>query len=400
MAARKVVMTSQAYSQAPPAVAAFTKTPLGLVLAPFIRFKMEVPRIVINTFKLAKEEIRSGNPVLISRGRWRRNSMIGMLAGASSALPMIMAALSGIGDEEDESLRASGPVYLRGHTFFYQGKGKDLKSWDLTYLNPFSLIVDPFLRAFENIRRGEYTEAGAAFAKGFVLDQYLDDQILAGAVKDATRNHNPATGKPIWTSGADGPVEAGVKLLGFVAKEAYAPRIGKDFFEGWATGSLSGMKDSLVSGMLPVRRYDVDLSKQYSRYLLDLNKRYTNVKSNLNAVRRANPMSDGAVKDIIDDNIEDRRLLNYELMRINKGFKGLGLTDTDLLKGMKDMKLGRDRVALLSRGYMDRPSIKYTIERLLDPRNKEHGPARAQQIIDHYRTFNRYIPIRPITESE
>ena len=138
-------MTSQAYSQAPPAVAAFTKTPLGLVLAPFIRFKMEVPRIVINTFKLAKEEIRSGNPVLISRGRWRRNSMIGMLAGASSALPMIMAALSGIGDEEDESLRASGPVYLRGHTFFYQGKGKDLKSWDLTYLNPFSLIVDPFL---------------------------------------------------------------------------------------------------------------------------------------------------------------------------------------------------------------------------------------------------------------
>ena len=400
MAARKVVMTSQAYSQAPPAVAAFTKTPLGLVLAPFIRFKMEVPRIVINTFKLAKEEIRSGNPVLISRGRWRRNSMIGMLAGASSALPMIMAALSGIGDEEDESLRASGPVYLRGHTFFYQGKGKDLKSWDLTYLNPFSLIVDPFLRAFENIRRGEYTEAGAAFAKGFVLDQYLDDQILAGAVKNATRNHNPATGKPIWTSGADGPVEAGVKLLGFVAKEAYAPRIGKDFFEGWATGSLSGMKDSLVSGMLPVRRYDVDLSKQYSRYLLDLNKRYTNVKSNLNAVRRANPMSDGAVKDIIDDNIEDRRLLNYELMRINKGFKGLGLTDTDLLKGMKDMKLGRDRVALLSRGYMDRPSIKYTIERLLDPRNKEHGPARAQQIIDHYRTFNRYIPIRPITESE
>ena len=400
MAARKVVMTSQAYSQAPPAVAAFTKTPLGLVAAPFIRFKMEVPRIVINTFKLAKEEIRSGNPVLISRGRWRRNSMIGMLAGASSALPMIMAALSGIGDEEDESLRASGPVYLRGHTFFYQGKGKDLKSWDLTYLNPFSLIVDPFLRAFENIRRGEYTEAGAAFAKGFVLDQYLDDQILAGAVKDATRNHNPATGKPIWTSGADGPVEAGVKLLSFVAKEAYAPRIGKDFFEGWATGSLSGMKDSLVSGALPVRRYDVDLSKQYSRYLLDLNKRYTNVKSNLNAVRRANPMSDGAVKDIIDDNIEDRRLLNYELMRINKGFKGLGLTDTDLLKGMKDMKLGRDRVALLSRGYMDRPSIKYTIERLLDPRNKEHGPARAQQIIDHYRTFNRYIPIRPITESE
>ena len=400
LAARKVVMTSQAYSQAPPAVAAFTKSGLGLVFAPFIRFKMEVPRIVINTFKLAKEEIGSGNPVLVRRGRFRMGSMIGTLGVLSSAVPMIMAALSGIGDEEDEAMRASIPDYLRGHTFFYFGEGKNLKSIDLTYVNPYSLIVDPFLRSYENIRRGEFTEAGAALAIGFVRDQYLDDQILAGAVRDATRNLNPSTGKPIWNNGADGPVEAGSKILSYIAKEAYAPRLGKDFVNGWATGSLSGMVGEISDGALPARIHDVDLQKQYSRYLLDLNKRFNNVKSGLNAVKRNAPMSDGEVADIIDDNIEDRRLLNYELMRINKGFSSLGLTDTDLLKGMKEMKLGRDRVALLSRGYMDRPSPKYIIESLLDPRTDEYGEGRAQQILNHYRNINRYIPVRPITESE
>ncbi len=400
LAARKVVMTSQAYSQAPPAVAAFTKSGLGLVFAPFIRFKMEVPRIVINTFKLAKEEIDSKNPVLVRRGRFRMGSMIGTLGVLSSALPMIMAALSGIGDEEDEAMRASIPDYLRGHTFFYFGEGKNLKSIDLTYVNPYSLIVDPFLRSYENIRRGEFTEAGAALAIGFVRDQYLDDQILSGAVRDATRNLNPSTGKPIWNNGADGPVEAGSKILSYIAKEAYAPRLGKDFVNGWATGSLFGMVGEIWDGAMPARIHDVDLQKQYSRYLLDLNKRFNNVKSGLNAVKRNVPMSDGEVGDIIDDNIEDRRLLNYELMRINKGFSSLGLTDTDLLKGMKEMKLGRDRVALLSRGYMDRPSPKYIIESLLDPRTDEYGEGRAQQILNHYRNINRYIPIRPITESE
>ena len=400
LAARKVVMTSQAYSQAPPAVAAFTKSGLGLVFAPFIRFKMEVPRIVINTFKLAKEEIDSKNPVLVRRGMLRMGSMIGTLGVLSSAVPMIMAALSGIGDEEDEAMRASIPDYLRGHTFFYFGEGKNLKSIDLTYVNPYSLIVDPFLRSYENIRRGEFTEAGAALAIGFVRDQYLDDQILAGAVRDATRNVNPSTGKPIWNNGADGPVEAGSKILSYIAKEAYAPRLGKDFVNGWSTGSLSGMVGEIADGAMPARIHDVDLQKQYSRYLLDLNKRFNNVKSGLNAVKRNAPMSDGEVGDIIDDNIEDRRLLNYELMRVNKGFSSLGLTDTDLLKGMKEMKLGRDRVALLSRGYMDRPSPKYIIESLLDPRTDEYGAGRAQQILNHYRNINRYIPIRPITESE
>jgi hypothetical protein len=323
-----------------------------------------------------------------------------MLGVVSSALPMILAALSGIGDEEDEALRASMPWYLRGHTFFYSGKGKDLESWDLTYLNPFSLVVDPFLRAYEHIRSGEFTRAGAAFARGFILEQYLDDQILSGAVTNASNNMNPSTGRAIWTRGADGPVEAGIKWLTYVIKEAYAPRIGKDFSKGLDTGSFEGMLKSLWEGAVPVRKHEVDLERNYSRYLNDLNKRYNNVKGNFKELRRNTPRSDSTVREIIDDNIEDRRLLNYELLRISRGFKSLGLSSRELVSGMTDMKIGKSRIALLGHGYMDKPSIKYTIQGLLDPKNSDYGPQRARQILGDYQQINRYIPIRPITESE
>ena len=51
-AARKVLMTAQSYSQAPPFVKGAIKSWYGLVFAPFLRFRLEVPRILINSVKL------------------------------------------------------------------------------------------------------------------------------------------------------------------------------------------------------------------------------------------------------------------------------------------------------------------------------------------------------------
>ena len=50
-AARKVKMTAQSYSQAPPIVAAMQDSAMGVMFAPYFRFKLEVPRIMINTYK-------------------------------------------------------------------------------------------------------------------------------------------------------------------------------------------------------------------------------------------------------------------------------------------------------------------------------------------------------------
>ena len=401
-AARKVLMTAQSYSQAPPIVTDFTKSPLGLMFAPFLRFKAEMFRIPFNTYKLGLEEIRSGDPVMRQRGMFRMLSMTGVLGILSSALPMIMASVSGIGDEEneDEAIRESLQEYLRGHTFYYFYLGGKLKSFDATYLNPFAGTVDPILRSLEKIQQGKYSEAGAAFALGYIKDQFLDTQILANAAINAANNTDQSTGKPIWNRGVDEPIDVATKLFNYVAAEAYAPRIGKDFVKGLETQSLSGMLGALGSGAAPARIYDVDLQRGFERFLLDHNKRFADVKSELGKLRSGQPMSDETIRETIDDNIEARRRMNYELMRVARGFSSLGLGADNVISTMHDRGIGKQRTKLLSYGFMDRPPINLIAESLLQERSKEFGPARLQKIVEYYQTKNRYIQVSPVTETD
>jgi len=401
-AARKVLMTAQSYSQAPPIITDFTKSPAGLLFAPFLRFKAEMFRIPFNTYKLGLEEFRSGDPVMRRRGILRMASMTTVIGGLSSALPMIMAAVSGIGDDEheDEAIREGIPEYYRGHTFYYYYWNGELKSINATYLNPFAGTVDPTLRAIEKIRSGNYSEAGAAFALGYFKDQFLDTQILANAVVNASQNMNPTTGKPIWNKGVDDPIDVAEKIFLHVASEAYAPRLGRDFVKGLETQSLEGMLGSLAQGATPTRIHDVDLQKQFEKYLLDHRKRFANVKSELNILKRKDPMSEETIREVIDDNIEARRKMNYELMRVARGYNSLGIDANQVIKTMHSLGVGKTRTRLLSYGFMDRPSIDFIAEALLKESNKEFGPERLKTIIPYFKTKNRFIPVVPVTETD
>jgi hypothetical protein len=401
-AARKVLMTAQSYSQAPPIITDFTKSPAGLLFAPFLRFKAEMFRIPFNTYKLGLEEFRSGDPVMRRRGILRMASMTTVIGGLSSALPMIMAAVSGIGDDEheDEAIREGIPEYYRGHTFYYYYWNGELKSINATYLNPFAGTVDPTLRAIEKIRSGNYSEAGAAFALGYFKDQFLDTQILASAVVNASQNRNPTTGKPIWNKGVDDPIDVAEKIFLHVASEAYAPRLGRDFVKGLETQSLEGMLGSLAQGATPTRIHDVDLQKQFEKYLLDHRKRFANVKSELNILKRKDPMSEETIREVIDDNIEARRKMNYELMRVARGYNSLGIDANQVIKTMHSLGIGKTRTRLLSYGFMDRPSIDFIAESLLKESNKEFGPERLKTIIPYFKTKNRFIPVVPVTETD
>jgi hypothetical protein len=401
-AARKVLMTAQSYSQAPPIITDFTKSPAGLLFAPFLRFKAEMFRIPFNTYKLGLEEFRSGDPVMRRRGIRRMISMTTVIGGLSSALPMIMAAVSGIGDDEheDEAIREGIPEYYRGHTFYFFYWNGELKSINATYLNPFAGTVDPTLRAIEKIRSGNYSEAGAAFALGYFKDQFLDTQILANAVVNASQNMNPTTGKPIWNKGVDDPIDVAEKIFMHVASEAYAPRLGRDFVKGLETQSLEGMLGSLAQGATPTRIHDVDLQKQFEKYLLDHRKRFANVKSELNILKRKDPMSEETIREVIDDNIEARRKMNYELMRVARGYNSLGIDANQVIKTMHSLGVGKTRTRLLSYGFMDRPSIDFIAEALLKESNKEFGPERLKTIIPYFKTKNRFIPVVPVTETD
>ena len=396
-AARKVKMTAQSLSQAPPIVTAMSRSQFGILFAPFLRFKAEVPRIVINTYKLGMEEIRSDNPLVRRRGAVRMGAMTGMTGIVSAAIPATMAAISGIGEEEDEALRKSMPTYLRGHTFWIRrDEDGSLKSMDLTYLNPFSLLVDPTMRAIENIRRGELGKAGAAFASGMIFDTYLDDQILAGAVSSVLQNKDATTDREIWVPEVDGAGSAMLKSLGYIFKEAYEPRILKDALQAREAigGDYSEFSDSplgeLLDGAYPVKVHSIDLEQQYRRFLRDHTRRAKLVSDNKYRLYNKRPIGDEEIAELYDDEIEGRRALNDELLRIARGFDGLGLPAPTQYKLMTSSGIGKQKAQLMFYGAMDRTAINKKFMEGLYRRNLQH---RLKPLLERMEDYPRYIPI-------
>jgi hypothetical protein len=397
MAADKVLMTAQSASQTPPIISAITKSGLGLQFAPFIRFKAEIPRILINTYKLAIKEMKDANPKIKTRGAQRFASMSGMLA-VSSAIPTALRVLvSQIGDDEDESLRNSIPEFLRGHTFYYFGKGKTLKSLDLSFINPFSLIVDPVLRSFEQISRGNFGEAASKFVQGLIFDSYLDDQILAGAVVDLKSNTNSSTGEPIWEKDIDDVGAVIFKQLTYLADKAYSPRILSDALKAYdATGGdYTKFDDSpigiMLSGVYPVRLHNIELDKQFGRYLREKREQFDRVTKRKYAVYSERPVTDKDVRKLYDDEVKNRKLMNADLAKIARGFEGLGMSKADVYNTMVERGGVSKRRAglLLNSNLMDRPDLnKAFLQGLLE---KDFGRERAKTLIDQMDKYPRYM---------
>ena len=398
MAARKVKMTAQSLSQAPPIVTDLSRSQFGILFAPFIRFKTEVPRIVVNTYKLGFEEMRSKNPVLKRRGTQRIAAMSTMLGGVSTTAAAVLAQMAGVGEEEDEALRKSMPSYLRGHSFFFfRDKDGKLKSLDLTYLNPFSLLADPVMRSLSQIKRGNFAEAGAALARGAIFDQYLDEQILAGSVSDVLANRDATTDRSIWTPEVDGVGEAMGKSLAYIFKGAYEPRVLKDALEARqaAGGDYSEFSDSplgqFLDGTYPVKVHSVDLQQQYRRFLRDHVKRVKVVNDKKYRLYSKQAVGEDEIRDIYDAEVEGRRALNAELLRVSRGFDTLGMSTAEQYRYMvKGGGVGKSKAQLLLLGAMDRPAINKGFAEGLLQRNLQH---RLQPLLDQMSSYNRYLLI-------
>jgi hypothetical protein len=397
LAAEKVLRTAQSASQAPPIVSEITKSGLGLMFAPFLRFKAEVPRIVINTYKLSVEEMRDDNPKIKTRGMQRFASMTSMLGLVSVVIPSALRVLvSGIDDEEDDALRSSMPEYLRGHTFYYFGSGDKLQSVDLSFINPFSLMVDPSLRAMEDLVHGRVGSAASKFAQGMIFDQYLDDQILAGSVSDLRKNVDATTGEPIWEQDIDGAGSVLSKGLGYILNRAYSPRIVSDAIKAYGAvgGDFSEFDDSplglMLSGVYPVRIHDIDLDKQFGRYLREKKEQFDRVTRNKYAAYSERPFTEDSLRELYNDEVANRRSLNQDLVRISRGFEGLGMTPTEIYKNMTTRGgISKRRAGLLFNNLMDRPDLnKGFLQGLLQ---REFGMERAKVLIDQMENHPRYM---------
>jgi hypothetical protein len=397
-AARQTLLVLPSHSQTMPLVTEFTKSGFGLMLAPFLRFKSEMIRTPINNMKLAMQEINSGNSVLRARGIARLTGSFVVLT-ASTALPMLISkVLGGLDDEDDEALRKSMPSYLRDHSFFYFLFNGELKSIDLTYVNPYSGIGDAFNAMYRAAVKGD-TLAPAKGVAQFFSQNFLDDQILFGALRAATENRDPTTGLPIYEVGLDTPSEAAVKLFKFVGLEAYGPRVLTDtikVIEAAKEGGTSpgyGVSDIMLNGVMPFRIHTIDPDQQFRRYLFEHRQQYQRADGGLNELLGRKAIGPDRVEDIYDETVKNKKRANEDLLRTALAFtgEGLGVSSADADTMMRSSGVSKTRISQLNNRAMDRviPSKDF-VDKLL---SKPEGKARGQILYDHILQQPRYYEL-------
>jgi hypothetical protein len=252
------------------------------------------------------------------------------------------------------------------------------------------------MRALEQISRGNFGEAASQFVQGMIFDQYLDDQIFAGAFFDVKNNKDSTTGEPIWEKDIDNVGSIISKQLLYLAEKAYSPRILSDSIKAYQAsgGDYTEFDDSplgiMMSGVYPARFHDIDLNKQFNRYLREKKEQFDRITKRKYTLYGERPISEDNIRELYDSEVRDRKTLNQDLVKIIRGFEGLGMTRQDVYKDMTTRGgISKRRAALLFNNMMDRPDInKGFLQGLLE---KEYGMERAQTIVDQMGNYSRYM---------
>ena len=412
-AARIVKRTAQSFSQAMPFIKGFAKSSVGQMFAPFVRFKGEVARITVNTTVQAFQELAHPNSVIKMRGARRLAGQTAVMGGISAMVPVLLRLAQNITDEEDEALRATTVSYLKNHTFFIakgfipkvQDENK-LYTWDFTYLNPFSLVVDPFLRSFEKIAQGKDTgEVMKVFAESLIFDQYLDEQIFAGALLALRKNKDPETGRAIWGTQEDS-FDQFTKMGMFLWEEAFQPKViqtGREVAKGLTVDKEKALEQALLriaEEFLPLKPYELDLRTNLSRYMNNIRMETQIASRGKNKAFFADKMSKQDVFDIVDTELEYKKNIDRQAYKVFKGIMELSkktdtpITEDELRKLALANQIGKRRFSLIMRGMTETPrKANIDFQKRLRAKMQEDPKfvERADQFNEAYKSYPRYL---------
>ena len=347
-AARKVKMTAQSYSQAPPIVSAMQDSAMGVMFAPYFRFKLEVPRIMINTYKLGIEEVKSGNSALVWRGTKRLSGMTAMVAGLSMlgktlGEKLVVSVISAFGgDAEDDDLteeqeaiiRMGAPSFLRSHTFyFYKLKG-ELYSLDLTYVNPFAMYADAIPRAWEHLKRGDEGEAIASFVDTLINVPFLDGQIAMTSFMQA-KNNRDAEGFRLWKEG-DSAYNKMWKAATHVFSKAYTPPTLARLSKLWASEQASREAFTetpyglIATEFIPFKPYKIDPAQVKYRIMRDLSNDMSMAEGEVRMLMTGKLLTYDQIESVAESHVETHRRIGETLKRVYSPLRELGVSQDDM----------------------------------------------------------------------
>jgi len=425
-AARKTNMTTQSRSSVMPVVSAFARSPLGSLFAPFISFKSEVARIMWNTPKLAFEEMNSDSDVIRKRGRFR---MLGMMTTATM-VPLTLDALlrvafaglgKAFGDDEDlievmgsalrprtdaemerdEALRKGLPEWQQNNPISFAVTGSKVRTVDMTYINPFSVWMSPFLRSIEHIRTGDEERIADTFTK-WTTGQLIGEQIAFGAVTEAFNNRDDR-GNLIATP--DMPFfESLLTRSGYALKAAYMPPsatfVGR-VLEG--TGGSQKAKDGLsknrnrielVAGeLLGIRPRAYDLEMLYETGMKRENAKLRDMRSVTSAATSNYPVEEGLLADKVDRENRARVNRGIAMKQMLSEFGKLGLDTGRMISLAREAGVSKEAAKLAAAGYVTAYNPSLTDKKDIYYRRQEVDGTGAKSLLEIANAVKQWEPM-------
>ena len=155
------------------------------------------------------------------------------------------------------------------------------------------------------------------------------------------------------------------KRMAYVLKEAYGPDLYKRFKKLYDTKdidpTLLRKEDMPLQIMIdqfkPFKPHTVDVDKQYRRYLYELRDEYDRVSSAKYRAYSARPQSDDALGQLYHDEVAKRKIIQNDLVRITRGYVGLGMTEKGAYDIMTSSGISKRRAKNTFYGVMDKPVI-------------------------------------------
>ncbi len=377
-AAQSVRRTSQSYVDAYEAVK-YATGKYSFLLPPFIRFRMDILRILIEGLpKQIAEELRSNNKVIRGRGVKRLAGATFTIGGISMVVPYLTRILlAELSDEEEDMLRDTLPEWQQDATLFYLSKDT---FYDLTYVNPISGVTNIPYQAVGEVMDGKPV-TGLMKSLGLLYTEYGGSQIISSALVDAKKNLDPRTGEKIYQE--DGSFGSFMDAVTYVYKQAYDPRAFAAIRNVAATTMgdvpLDEKKTALAliqREFMPAREYSIDWDRVFQRAVSSNKDRRNEARRKLNRLKSRASLTEGAVEDVVSEFVDGQKEAAQELSSYIKSAQSLGVSKRQIESTLRYYKIPKEYLYDVRIGRFRRPDIPKSLEEDLRSRGDDTSAER------------------------
>ena len=358
LAARKVKLTFAGHSQVIDTVKAYSRVPLAAIFVPFIRWKSEVFRTMVNTIPLALEEIKQGGSMSV-RGYRRLGGFTLTTLGAPSIMGgFLMSVFGGLtGDDEEEerklnseelaALREALPEWQRGHHLYARAlKGGSVQFIDMSYLLPHSQLTDMVQIVVDGVRNdGEFDASRLA---KYVTSDLIGTQIFATAVDEVLNNENDFK-QPIYASSDPAHVKMG-RMLAHIGMSAGTPSFIKKGIDFGRDGQQNReeMFWGEVLGARPKTLTNAEIERKGFRNLKRLQDEAVSLISEASGGRF---MDDEDIDDAVDRHQDAMNTTQGRMARFMKVMGDLGSSESSIISSAVSAKFSKATVQSAYDGY-------------------------------------------------